>query len=115
MKPQIIEQDGKPAFVVLTIDEYNALVSDEAFMRQALDEDDGMRYPGSLVDRIFDGENAVKAVREWRDMTQDTLAEKSDLSTTFISMLETGRRKLTDKTAAKLAVALNVGVDILQS
>ncbi len=114
MGPQIIEQNGKPAFVVLTIDDYNALISDEEFMKQALDDDDGIRYPAALVDRIFDGENAVKAVREWRDMTQDILAEKSGLSTTFISMLETRRRTLTDKTASKLAKALKVGIDILQ-
>lgn len=116
MEHQIIKHDGKPAFVLVPFDEYNALMtSDEDFMRQARADDDGHRYPADLVDRIMDGTNPIKAVREWRNMTQGELASAAGLSDkNFISMLENGRRTLTDKTAAKLASALNVGVDILQ-
>ena len=113
MKTQIIEQDGKPAFVVLSIEDYNALVSDEEFMIQARDNDSGTRYPSEVVDRIIDGQNALKVIREWKNMTQEVLANSSGLSKNFISMLETGRRALTDKTARKLAVALGVDVDAL--
>ena len=47
-------------------------------------------------------------------MTQAALADASGFSNNFISMLETGRRDLTDKTAIKLAGALGVDVDILK-
>jgi DNA-binding XRE family transcriptional regulator len=113
MKTQIIEQNGKPAFVVLSIEDYNALVSDEGFMIQARDNDSGTRYPSDVVDRIIDGQNALKVIREWKNMTQGVLADASGLSKNFISMLETGRRALTDKTARKLANTLGVDVDAL--
>ncbi len=117
MQPQFIEQAGKPAFVVLTIEDYNALisdkVSDEEFMRQAQESDDGARIPHDVLNRIIAGENPIKVVREWKDITQDDLALEGGLSKNFISMLETGRRALTTKTAIKLALALEVNADLL--
>ncbi len=117
MQPQFIEQSGKPAFVVLTIDDYNALVSnslsDEEFMKEAIDSDDGVRIPSAVVNRIIAGENSIKAIREWREVTQDDLAAACELSKNFISMLETGRRNLTNKTALKLAIALDVDSELL--
>ena len=113
LKPQFIEQNGKPAFVVLSIDEYNALVSDEAIAQQARDEDDGQRFPSDVVDRLIQGENALKVIREFKNITQQQLANASELSKNFISMLETGRRPLTTKTAAQLAKILEVDMDIL--
>jgi DNA-binding XRE family transcriptional regulator len=113
MKTQIIEKDGKPAFVVLTVEDYNALISDEEFMVQTREYDSGTRYPSDVVDRIIDGQNALKVIREWKNMTQEVLAEATGLSKNFISMLETGRRNLTDKTARKLASKLDVDIDAL--
>lgn len=113
MKPQFIEQNGKPAFVVLSIDDYNALISDEAIAEQAREEDDGQRFPAAIVDRLLQDENALKVMREWQNMTQDELAEAANLSKNFISMLETGRRPLTNKTASQLAEVLNVDMDVL--
>jgi DNA-binding XRE family transcriptional regulator len=113
MNPQFIEQNGKPAFVVLTIDDYNALICDEAIAEQAREEDDGTRFPAAVVDRLIQGENAIKVIREWKSVTQDELAATAELSKNFISMLETGRRPLTNKTAQQLAVALDVDMDVL--
>ncbi len=113
MNPQFIEQNGKPAFVVLSIDDYNALISDEAVAQQAREDDDGTRLPADVVDRLLQGENAIKVIREWKRLTQDELAQVAKLSKNFISMLETGRRPLTSKTAQQLAVVLEVNMDVL--
>jgi DNA-binding XRE family transcriptional regulator len=113
MKPQFIEQNGKPAFVVLSIDDYNALGSDEAIAQHARDDDDGARFPSTVVDRLVQGENAIKVIREWKEITQDELAASAELSKNFISMLETGRRPLTNKTASILATILTVNMDVL--
>ena len=49
--------------------------------------------PKAVVDRIANGENPVRVLREWRDVTQLYLSSKTDLSQGYISDVETGRRK----------------------
>lgn len=114
MDLQFIEQNGQPAFVVLAIDDYNALISDEELMRQSQKYDDGVRFPSHVTNRIIERENAVKVIREWRDITQSDLAQKAGLSANFISMIETGRRNLTAKTSQSIADVLGVDQSILQ-
>lgn len=113
MDHQIIEYDGKPAFVLVPIEDYERSLSDEAFMRRAKKEDDGKRYPAELTRKLIEGENPVKLFREYVEMTQEVLAFKTGLSKNFISMLETGRRNITDNTARKIAKVLDIDPDLL--
>lgn len=113
IQPQIIEKDGKPAFVVLTIEDYESLLSDEALLDRARENDAGRRYPAAIVDRIIDGDNPLKVIREWRGITQDQLAAKAGMSKNYMSMLETGKRTISKKTAMQLAAPLDVDADIL--
>jgi|AGTN01.1.fsa_nt_gi Predicted transcriptional regulators len=54
----------------------------------------------------------IKEVRESMKMTQEELAEKSGVSRTTISQLESGTiRTTTTKTLVKLARALNKSID----
>ncbi len=53
-----------------------------------------------------DGPNHLKAWREFREMSQETLAEKIGTTASQISMLETGDRGLSTKWLRKLAPAL---------
>lgn len=46
-------------------------------------------------------------------MTQEELAEKSGLTTQFISYAETGKRAMRSENLFKLSAALNVSVDYL--
>jgi len=55
------------------------------------------------------GDNFRK-IRKARGMTQDLVAEKASLSTSYISDVERGRANPTLGTAEKLAVALQVDV-----
>ena len=69
--------------------------------------------PKKFVDRIANGENALRVLREWRDMTQLYLSFKTDIGQGYISDLESGRRKGTIAALKKIAVAMNVPLDLL--
>ena len=49
--------------------------------------------PKKIVDRIANGENPLRVLREWRDMTQLELSSKADIGQGYMSDLESGRRK----------------------
>jgi len=69
--------------------------------------------PKSLVDRIASGENALRVLREWRDVTQLHLSFKTDIGQGYISDLENGRRKGTAAAWKRIAQVLNVPLDLL--
>jgi hypothetical protein len=69
--------------------------------------------PMAVADRIADGENPIRAIREWRDMTQVYLSYKTNIGQGYISDLETGRRKGTTAALGKIARVLGVPIDVL--
>lgn len=71
--------------------------------------------PKHIVDRLANGENPVRALREWRDVTQLYLAFKTGLSQGYISDVETGRRKGTAAALRRIADTLKVPLDLLVS
>ncbi|MBA4337968.1 MAG: hypothetical protein C0421_03890 [Hyphomonas sp.] len=68
--------------------------------------------PAALLKRISDGENPVRAVRQFRLMTQRELGERSGIRPNHISAIERGM-SYGLKTAKRLASALEVQVDLL--
>jgi transcriptional regulator with XRE-family HTH domain len=59
--------------------------------------------------------NAIRLRRKAMELTQEKLAEKSDLSTVFISRVECGKESPTVDSLAKIARALRVHVrDLVQ-
>lgn len=52
----------------------------------------------------------IKALRERRGLTQEQLAEKAEISRTYLARLETGRHDPTLSMLEKLAKALKVDV-----
>ena len=69
--------------------------------------------PKKVVDRIANGENPLRVLREWRDMTQLELSSKTDIGQGYMSDLESGRRKGTTTALKKIATAMNVPLDLL--
>ena len=69
--------------------------------------------PKKIVDRIANGENPLRVLREWLDMTQLELSFKTDIGQGYISDLESGRRKGTTAALKIIAGALNVPLDLL--
>lgn len=69
--------------------------------------------PKQVVDRIVNGENALRALREWRDVPQLYLSFKTDIGQGYLSDLENGRRKGTTEVWKRIAKVLNVPLDFL--
>jgi DNA-binding transcriptional regulator YiaG len=69
--------------------------------------------PKQIVDRLADGENPVRVLREWRDVTQLHLSFKTNLSQGHISDIENGRRTGTPAALRLIADVLKVPLDLL--
>ena len=69
--------------------------------------------PKDVIDRIANGENALRVLREWRGETQLYVSFKTSIGQGYISDLENGRRKGTTAVMKKIAAALNVPIDLL--
>lgn len=76
-------------------------------------EGGGPLLPKSIVDRLANGENPVRVVREWRGETQMYLSFKTDLSQGYISDIESGRRVGTVAALRRIANVLSVPLDLL--
>ena len=62
---------------------------------------------------ICGGENALRVVRRWRGKTQLYIAQKANIGQSYISDLESGRRKGTTAALKKIADALKVPLDLI--
>jgi ribosome-binding protein aMBF1 (putative translation factor) len=80
---------------------------------RALKEGREVVLPKAVVDRLANGENAVRVIREWRDMIQGELAVAVGISQNYLSGIETGRRKGPAELQKKFARALGVPLDLL--
>lgn len=69
--------------------------------------------PKPVVDRLADGENPIRVLREFRDHTQLTLAAAAGIGQGYLSDLETGKRKGPVAVHKKIARALDVPLDLL--
>ncbi|MEO0882958.1 MAG: helix-turn-helix transcriptional regulator [Pseudomonadota bacterium] len=66
--------------------------------------------PTDIVREIASGENAVRAIRRWRLMTQKELAEATGMGVNHISRIENGAQ-FSMRTARSLAEVLKVRID----
>ena len=123
---QFIRTPGGGDLAVLPRVEYDRLVSlaaeaqeDAAASRivrhstRALKEGREVVLPKAVADRLANGDNAVRVIREWRDMIQGELAAAVGISQNYLSEIETGRRKGPAELQKKFARALGVPVDLL--
>lgn len=69
--------------------------------------------PKDVVDRVANGQNPVRVLREWRDITQMHLSFKTNLSQGHISDIENGRRTGTAGALRLIANVLEVPLDLL--
>ena len=119
------KKTGKGEVAIVPRKEYEALAAKAA----EADEDFGsarlvararkeiaagaLLIPKKIVDRIANGENPLRVLREWRDMTQLELSFKTDIGQGYISDLESGRRKGTTAALKKIAGTIGVPLDLL--
>ena len=123
---QFIHTPGGDDLAVLPRNEYDRLVAlateaqeDAAASRivrnsaRALKEGREVVLPKAVADRLANGDNAVRVIREWRDMVQGELAVAVGISQNYLSGIETGRRKGPAQLQRKFARALGVPIDLL--
>lgn len=118
-KIQYIERDGKREYAVVPIDIFERMaeaaedMDDIALYEAAKAADDGTRIPGEVVNAEIDGVHPIKAWRDYRKLTQQSLADLAGISKAFLSQIEGGKRVGSIKVLSALAKALEVPVDLL--
>ncbi|MCB2013509.1 MAG: helix-turn-helix transcriptional regulator [Sphingobium sp.] len=120
MTVQIVEIAGQK-MAMLPVADYQKLLDaaeDKADILAAMIAEqrraEGEEYlPAEMLDRIMDGESALRLWRKYRGMTMDQLGPLCGVSPAFLSMLERGKRDASQKTWRALANALNVSIDDL--
>jgi DNA-binding XRE family transcriptional regulator len=123
-KVQFIKTPGGEELAVLPKSEYQrlaALAVDEDVstarlvhrIRAAVASGHEVVLPKAVVDRLASGENAIRVLREWRDMTQAELAVSIGITQGYLSELEAGRRKGPVALHLKIARSLGVPIELL--
>ena len=123
---QFIRTPGGHDLAVMPRSEYDRLVELAAETQEdagasrivrnslrALKEGREVVLPKTVADRLANGENAVRVIREWRDLIQGELAVAVGISQNYLSEIETGRRKGPAELQKKLARKLGVPLDLL--
>ena len=95
-RPQLVYQDGKPAFAVVPIDDWERIVDalddlEDIFVLEQDQADPNEEFlPAEMVYALLDGDNPVRVWREHRGLSQQQLAEAAGISKPYLSQLEAG-------------------------
>lgn len=125
-QPQIIRAPGGDEMVVLSRAEYDDLVA------RAAEADEDAADAAMFADRMSDlkagrdvvlpaevsaamlkGATLIKALRRWRGLRQYQMIERTGLSQSYISEIETDGKKGSAEALEKIAAALDVPVEWL--
>ncbi len=121
MKIQTIDQNGKAAFVVVPIVEWEALMARleerndiaEAARQLAAIRAGEETLPAEIVARLAKGESPLKVWREYRGFTLRALATEIGISSAAVSKIETGKSHPSVATLGKLATTLGCDMEDL--
>ncbi len=70
-------------------------------------------FPESLVDALVNGDHPIKVYRNYRQLTQQELADRIGKSKPYIAKLEAGERTGTVDVLVRIAEVLKVDLDQL--
>jgi DNA-binding XRE family transcriptional regulator len=121
-KIQIIERNGKPEWAVLPYEEYLQLLDQSELLEDirdfdainvAIERHEEELIPAEVVYAILDGANPIKVWREYRELTQQQLADTTGISKPYLSQIETGKRAGTTEILSAIAKALDVSLEEL--
>lgn len=116
MNTQFIEINGAPAFAVVPVAEWNALLTrleDLQDIADAKAAKETVTFPAEFADRLLAGDSPLRVWREYRGLTLQTLAETCGVTRQMLSMAERGKAKPSADLLAKLAAALGCDMDDL--
>jgi len=121
MSAQIIEKDGRPEWAVIPYDEYRDLLdaleekADAALaaeVLQRIETGEEEVIPAEITERLLD-ESPYRVWREYRQITQDAVANAAGVSKAYISQIEAGQKTPSGKVKAAIATALGVAAEDL--
>jgi DNA-binding XRE family transcriptional regulator len=121
-KVQLIERNGKPEWAVLPYEDYLHLVEQAEMLedirdydaaKAAIERGEEELIPSEVVYAILDGGNPIKVWREFRDMSQQQLAEIAGISKPYLSQIENDKRRGTTEVITAIAKALKISIDEL--
>lgn len=105
--PQVIIQNGRPAFAVVPWDEYQKLISNQA------SAEPDVWFPNEVVKSNARGDVLIKAWREYLGLTQAELADRAGIRQPALARLEKGGASPRKATLTKLAQAMDITVEQL--
>jgi len=74
------------------------------------EEDEESSLPLDVLERLLDGEHPLKVFRRYRALTQKQLADLTGLNATYLSQIETRKRRGSTRVYRRLATALSVDI-----
>ncbi len=117
---QVIKRNDQPEWAVLPYEAYLQLLEDAEMLqdirdydaaKSSLKQDKEELIPAEITYAILDGENPIKVWREYRGFTQQQVAERVGISTSYLSQIETQKRTGTTEVLGAIAKALDVSLD----
>jgi DNA-binding XRE family transcriptional regulator len=118
MSAQIIELNGVPAFAVVPVAEWNALLARLEEVQDIADAKvarDGESFPAEFADRLLSGESPLRVWRDYRGLTLQALAEVCGVTRQMLSMIEHAKAKPSAELLGKLAGALGCDMEDLHA
>jgi DNA-binding XRE family transcriptional regulator len=121
MRIEKITRHGKE-FAVLPVDVLKKLMDDAEMLsdiraydaaKARLDRGQDELIPLEITERRLAGESTVRIWREYRGLTQEELAKRSEVSRPMIAAIESRHKKGGIGTLKKIAMALKVDLDHL--
>ena len=120
MTVQVIKKGDQPEWAVLPYETYLQLVEKAEMLQDIQDYDnakaalargDDELIPSEVIYAILDGENAIKAWREFRGLSQQEVAKSAGISVPYLSQLETNKRRGSLEVLSAIAKVLKVSID----
>jgi len=120
MSVQIIKQGNKPEWAVVPYETYLQLVEKAEMLQDVQDYDSAKAalergedelVPSDVIYAILDGENPIKAWREYRGLSQQETAQKAGISVPYLSQLEKNKRKGSLDVLTAIARVLSVSLE----
>lgn len=120
MSVQIIKQGNKPEWAVVPYETYLQLVEKAEMLQDVQDYDSAKAalergedelVPSDVIYAILDGENPIKAWREYRGLSQQETAQKAGISVPYLSQLEKNKRKGSLNVLTAIARVLSVSLE----
>ncbi len=104
--PQIITQNGKPAFAVIPWEQYQVMLN-----KQVETDESDVWFPNEVVKANIRGDSLIKAWREYLNLTQKELAAKTGMKQSALARLEKGNTTPRKTTLMKIAKAMNIQIE----